>query len=198
MRIQSDRHVFDVMRQLDSCCCHLPGRFPLHGPILSNVKADEFAPPPHTAHVDHGKTTLVDKILAQNGAALSVDRVMDSNVMEKERGITISSKYTSLSYKGHTINVVDTPGHADFGGEVERCAMVPCPEGATCISKRIPEPQLLVSIRNACPLPAYSVSMTRKAADSERSMPLNPDRNPADGAMQCPWNGGWRCPTCGC
>lgn len=74
------------------------------------------------AHVDHGKTTLVDKLLGQNGATVSVDRVMDNNMLEKERGITISSKYTSLTYKGHTVNVVDTPGHADFGGEVERCA----------------------------------------------------------------------------
>lgn len=73
------------------------------------------------AHVDHGKTTLVDKILGQNGANVVVDRVMDNNMLEKERGITISSKYTSLQYKDHTVNVVDTPGHADFGGEVERC-----------------------------------------------------------------------------
>lgn len=72
------------------------------------------------AHVDHGKTTLVDKLLGQTGATVSVDRVMDNNMLEKERGITISSKYTSLTYQGHTVNVVDTPGHADFGGEVER------------------------------------------------------------------------------
>ncbi|KAJ2610591.1 hypothetical protein EV177_003897 [Coemansia sp. RSA 1804] len=77
------------------------------------------------AHVDHGKTTLVDCLLKQSGAlsgssAMQETRVMDSNALEKERGITILSKVTSLAYKGHRINIVDTPGHADFGGEVER------------------------------------------------------------------------------
>ncbi|KAJ1817891.1 hypothetical protein LPJ60_004606 [Coemansia sp. RSA 2675] len=77
------------------------------------------------AHVDHGKTTLVDCLLKQSGAlsgssAMQETRVMDSNALEKERGITILSKVTSLVYNGHRINIVDTPGHADFGGEVER------------------------------------------------------------------------------
>ncbi|KAJ3158555.1 hypothetical protein HDU86_002780 [Geranomyces michiganensis] len=74
------------------------------------------------AHVDHGKTTLVDQLLRQSGAAKmeSGARVMDSNDLEKERGITILSKSTGVNYKGHRINIVDTPGHADFGGEVER------------------------------------------------------------------------------
>ncbi len=76
------------------------------------------------AHVDHGKTTLVDKLLQQSGT-LNVrntphERVMDSNELEKERGITILSKNTAISWKGFRINIVDTPGHADFGGEVER------------------------------------------------------------------------------
>ena len=76
------------------------------------------------AHVDHGKTTLVDAMLKQSGSFREnekiEERVMDSNTLEKERGITILAKNTSLKYKGHKINVVDTPGHADFGGEVER------------------------------------------------------------------------------
>jgi len=76
------------------------------------------------AHVDHGKTTLVDGLLRQSGTFRdneAVDeRVMDSNDLEKERGITILSKNTALKYKEYTINIVDTPGHADFGGEVER------------------------------------------------------------------------------
>jgi len=76
------------------------------------------------AHVDHGKTTLVDGLLAQSGTFASHeshdDRVMDSNDLEKERGITILSKNTSIKYKDHRINIIDTPGHADFGGEVER------------------------------------------------------------------------------
>lgn len=76
------------------------------------------------AHVDHGKTTLVDKLLQQTGvlstADAKVERVMDSNDLERERGITILAKNTAIEYKDHRINVVDTPGHADFGGEVER------------------------------------------------------------------------------
>ena len=83
--------------------------------LLADALSDLFA-----AHVDHGKTTLMDRLLSRTGNTLAGDRVMDSNALEKERGITISSKYTSFVYKGHTINAVDTPGHADFGGEVER------------------------------------------------------------------------------
>ncbi|MDX2163869.1 MAG: translational GTPase TypA [Gammaproteobacteria bacterium] len=73
------------------------------------------------AHVDHGKTTLVDKLLQQSGATSErVERVMDSNDLERERGITILAKNTSIDWGGYRINIVDTPGHADFGGEVER------------------------------------------------------------------------------
>ena len=76
------------------------------------------------AHVDHGKTTLVDHVLRQTGAfrenEVVAERVMDSNDLEKERGITILAKNTSVRFKGVKINIVDTPGHADFGGEVER------------------------------------------------------------------------------
>ena len=76
------------------------------------------------AHVDHGKTTLVDTLLQQSGTfaahSQTVERVMDSNDLEKERGITILSKNTGLKWKDYRINIVDTPGHADFGGEVER------------------------------------------------------------------------------
>jgi GTP-binding protein len=72
------------------------------------------------AHVDHGKTTLVDKLLKHSGIATTGDRVMDSNVQEQERGITILAKNTGVEYQGYTINIVDTPGHSDFGGEVER------------------------------------------------------------------------------
>ena len=83
------------------------------------------------AHVDHGKTTLVDQLLRQSGtfrANQQVDeRVMDSNDIEKERGITILAKNTAIDYEGYHINIVDTPGHADFGGEVERVlGMVDC------------------------------------------------------------------------
>ncbi|MDD5580234.1 MAG: translational GTPase TypA [Methylobacter sp.] len=76
------------------------------------------------AHVDHGKTTLVDKLLQQSGTFAAhtkvTERIMDSNDIEKERGITILAKNTALDWNGYHINIVDTPGHADFGGEVER------------------------------------------------------------------------------
>ena len=80
------------------------------------------------AHVDHGKTTMVDEMLKQSGTFREnvqvADRVMDSNDLERERGITILSKNTSIRYKDVKINIVDTPGHADFGGEVERILMM--------------------------------------------------------------------------
>jgi GTP-binding protein len=76
------------------------------------------------AHVDHGKTTLVDAMLRQSGTFRAneqvADRVMDSNELERERGITILAKNTAINFQGGKINIVDTPGHADFGGEVER------------------------------------------------------------------------------
>lgn len=76
------------------------------------------------AHVDHGKTTLVDQLLQQSGTlsgrTASIDRMMDSNELERERGITILAKNTAIQWKNYRINIVDTPGHADFGSEVER------------------------------------------------------------------------------
>ncbi|CAM6075022.1 unnamed protein product, partial [Sphagnum tenellum] len=83
------------------------------------------------AHVDHGKTTLLDRILRQCGANVPRERAMDSIALERERGITIASKYTSITWKGMELNVVDTPGHADFGGEVER--VVGMVEGAVLV-----------------------------------------------------------------
>lgn len=76
------------------------------------------------AHVDHGKTTLVDQLLQAGGAYRAnqavQERAMDSMDLEREKGITIKAKNTSILWNGYTINIVDTPGHADFGGEVER------------------------------------------------------------------------------
>ena len=105
------------------------------------------------AHVDHGKTTLVDAMLHQSGVFRSnqvvVKRVMDSNELERERGITILAKNTALFYHDTRINIVDTPGHSDFGGEVERAlrmvdgvlllvdaSRARCRKRATCCKKR--------------------------------------------------------------
>jgi GTP-binding protein len=80
------------------------------------------------AHVDHGKTTLVDALLRQTGVFRAnqevVDRVLDSMDLEREKGITIMAKHTAVTYHGIRLNIVDTPGHADFGGEVERSLQV--------------------------------------------------------------------------
>jgi GTP-binding protein len=104
------------------------------------------------SHVDHGKTTLVDALLRQtlelgHGQEIA-ERAMDSNVLEKERGITILAKNTAVEYGGVKINIVDTPGHTDFGGEVERvlgmvdgclllvdAAKAPCPRPASCCAR---------------------------------------------------------------
>jgi len=93
-------------------------------PIGGKAKRDDVRNIAIIAHVDHGKTTLVDAMLWQSGTfrqnSVVVERVMDSLSLERERGITILAKNTSIHYKGARINIVDTPGHADFGGEVER------------------------------------------------------------------------------
>jgi GTP-binding protein len=108
-----------------------------HPALDSNNRAGRDAQPGHEvagvetlrniaiiAHVDHGKTTLVDRLLQQSGTmdarAAPLERAMDSNEIERERGITILSKTTAISWRDYRINIVDTPGHADFGGEVER------------------------------------------------------------------------------
>src|SRR5271169_2194530 len=101
--------------------------------LLGRTREEEGIRPPVTqtirniaiiAHVDHGKTTLVDAMLRQSGTFRAneqvADRVMDSNELERERGITILAKNTAIVFEGGKINIVDTPGHADFGGEVER------------------------------------------------------------------------------
>jgi GTP-binding protein len=91
---------------------------------MTNLQTDKLRNIAIIAHVDHGKTTLVDKLLQQSGTLATrgevEERVMDSNDIEKERGITILAKNTAINWNDYRINIVDTPGHADFGGEVER------------------------------------------------------------------------------
>ena len=100
------------------------------------------------AHVDHGKTTLVDRLLQQSGTYRDnervVERAMDSNDLERERGITILAKAASVQWKDTRINIVDTPGHADFGGEVER------------ILNMVDGALVLVDAAGECELPAGS------------------------------------------
>ncbi len=111
------------------------------------------------AHVDHGKTTLVDALLKQSGAFRAgqavAERAMDSNDIERERGITILAKATSVEWKDHRINIVDTPGHADFGGEVERilsmvdgvCLLVDAAEGPMPQTKFVTAKALALGLR---------------------------------------------------
>ncbi|WP_103172722.1 translational GTPase TypA [Paracoccus sp. SY] len=111
------------------------------------------------AHVDHGKTTLVDQLLRQSGSFREnqavAERVMDSNDIERERGITILAKATSVEWKGTRINIVDTPGHADFGGEVERilsmvdgvCLLVDAAEGPMPQTKFVTSKALALGLR---------------------------------------------------
>src|SRR4249920_3821511 len=111
------------------------------------------------AHVDHGKTTLVDKLLHQAGSFAAhqhiAERVMDSNDLEKERGITILAKNTAIDYQGVHINIVDTPGHADFGGEVERVLsmvdsvllLVDAVEGPMPQSRFVPKKALALGLK---------------------------------------------------
>jgi GTP-binding protein len=111
------------------------------------------------AHVDHGKTTLVDQLLRQSGSFREnqavAERVMDSNDIERERGITILAKATSVEWKGVRINIVDTPGHADFGGEVERilsmvdgvCLLVDAAEGPMPQTKFVTSKALALGLR---------------------------------------------------
>src|SRR5436190_8656104 len=91
---------------------------------MSEVRRESIRNVAIIAHVDHGKTTLVDAMLRQTGVFRDneavAERVMDSNDLERERGITILAKHCSVKYKGTLINIIDTPGHSDFGGEVER------------------------------------------------------------------------------
>ena len=107
--------------------CALAPQFPINKRFMksSNPNIRNIA---IIAHVDHGKTTLVDAMLNQSGIFGSheehVDRVMDSNDLERERGITILAKITGVRYHGVKINIVDTPGHSDFGGEVERALKI--------------------------------------------------------------------------
>ncbi len=124
------------------------------------------------AHVDHGKTTLVDAMLWQSGAFRVgqdvADRVLDSMDLEREKGITILAKNTSLHYKGVKLNIIDTPGHADFGGEVERgLTMV---DGVLLLvdASEGPLPQTRFVLRKALEVPRLPVILVVSKVDRPR------------------------------
>lgn len=118
------------------------------------------------AHVDHGKTTLVDAMLKQSGTFRDnqrvADRAMDSNDLERERGITILAKCTSVEWEGHRINIVDTPGHADFGGEVERILSMVDGVVLLCDSAEGPLPQTKFVLTKALKLGLRPIVLINK------------------------------------
>ncbi len=129
------------------------------------------------AHVDHGKTTLVDGLLKQsktfrdNEAAMSEDLIMDSNDQERERGITILAKNTAINYKGLKINIIDTPGHADFGGEVERTLNMA--EGAILLidAQEGPMPQTKFVLKKALELGLRIIVLINKIDKVNANIP---------------------------
>ena len=120
------------------------------------------------AHVDHGKTTLVDAFMKQthlfrdNEDEMSQTRILDSSDLEKEKGITISAKNISIRYKGYKINIIDTPGHADFGGEVERTLNM----AESCLllvdAKEGPMPQTKFVLEKALKQKVYPIVVINK------------------------------------
>ena len=127
------------------------------------------------AHVDHGKTTLVDQLLRQSGVFRAnqevVERVMDSNDIERERGITILSKNTAVFYKGVKINIIDTPGHADFGGEVER--VLKMVDGVVLVVDAFegPMPQTKFVLQKALELDLHVIVCINKTGGRDRRDP---------------------------
>ena len=121
IRISGGKAALVLMPFDSGCLCYIVRGSPAREsvPSMSNIRNIAII-----AHVDHGKTTLVDQLLRQSGTFRSnqqiEERVMDSMDLEREKGITIRAKNAAVQWSGHRINIVDTPGHADFGGEVER------------------------------------------------------------------------------
>ncbi len=151
------------------------------------------------AHVDHGKTTLVDQLLRQSGTFHEhqevVDRVMDSNDIERERGITILSKNTAVNYKGTKINIIDTPGHADFGGEVERVLkmvngvilVVDAAEGVMSQTKFVLKKALELDLDVVCCINKCDRPEARCSEVEDEVLELLMDLNASDRQLECPF-----------
>ena len=151
------------------------------------------------AHVDHGKTTLVDQLLRQSGVFREnqevVERVMDSNDIERERGITILSKNTAVFYKGVKINIIDTPGHADFGGEVERVLkmvdgvilVVDAFEGPMPQTKFVLQKALELDLRVIVCINKIDRPEARPEAVIDETLELFMDLDASDEQLDCPF-----------
>ena len=151
------------------------------------------------AHVDHGKTTLVDQLLHQSGVfrdnQVVAERVMDSNDLERERGITILSKNTAVTYKDIKINIIDTPGHADFGGEVERVLkmvngvilVVDAYEGAMPQTKFVLKKALELDLDLLCCINKCDRREARPEEVEEEILELLMDLDASERQLECPF-----------
>ena len=151
------------------------------------------------AHVDHGKTTLVDAMHRQSGAFRAnqevQERVMDSGDIERERGITILSKNTAITYKGVKINIIDTPGHADFGGEVERVLkmvngvilLVDAFEGTMPQTKFVLKKALALNLPVICCINKIDRPEARPTEVVDETLELLMDLDASDEQLECPF-----------
>jgi len=172
------------------------------------IKRDDVRNVAIIAHVDHGKTTLVDQLLRQSGIFRAnqavVDRVMDSGAIERERGITILSKNTAVNFNGIKINIIDTPGHADFGGEVERVLkmvngvilVVDAFEGCMPQTKFVLQKALELDLDVVCCINKCDRPEARPEEVVDEVLELLMDLNANDKQLECPFvfasaRGGW-------
>ena len=166
---------------------------------MSVITRDDIRNIAIIAHVDHGKTTLVDAMLRQSGAFRAnqevQERVMDSGDIERERGITILSKNTAITYKGVKINIIDTPGHADFGGEVERVLkmvngvilLVDAFEGTMPQTKFVLKKALALNLPVICCINKIDRPEARPTEVVDETLELLMDLDASDEQLECPF-----------
>ena len=167
--------------------------------LIMKIKREDIRNIAIIAHVDHGKTTLVDQLLKQSGVFRAnqevEERVMDSNDIERERGITILSKNTAVFYKGVKINIIDTPGHADFGGEVERVLkmvdgvvlVVDAFEGPMPQTKFVLQKALDLDLRVIVCINKIDRPEARPEAVIDETLELFMDLDASDEQLDCPF-----------
>ena len=167
--------------------------------LIMKIKREDIRNIAIIAHVDHGKTTLVDQLLRQSGVFRAnqevEERVMDSNDIERERGITILSKNTAVFYKGVKINIIDTPGHADFGGEVERVLkmvdgvvlVVDAFEGPMPQTKFVLQKALDLDLRVIVCINKIDRPEARPEAVIDETLELFMDLDASDEQLDCPF-----------